>query len=91
MKDLTCNSNLIEKANREISQQNGRINEKIDDIMQHVMSDDNIQDRSDWDQIQRTLELIISAMESGELDSEPTPTPLKRHNELRVVDFAEES
>ncbi len=90
MNDQT--SNLIEKANREITQQNCRISEKIDDIMQTVMGDEKIQNRSDWEQIQKTLTLIIESMESAELASELTPSHRVRRSQVAdrsTLDFAE--
>ena len=68
-KGISMNDNgFVAQANDSICQQNTVISDKIDEIMQSVMADPDIRERSDWEQIQKTLSTIISAMEADAAD-----------------------
>jgi len=57
------NPSFIRKINQELAEQNELIADRLDELMQEVMCESDLKDRSDWNQIQQTLTLMIESMD----------------------------
>ena len=53
----------LNQINRELAQQNYLVAEQLDELMQEVMADNDICERSDWDEIQKTMSVMIQCAE----------------------------
>jgi hypothetical protein len=57
---------LVNKIYAELRHQNEDVNRFVDEVLEHVMNDNELQNRTDWDEIQRTINLVIKSMDAVE-------------------------